>query len=535
MTTGRKTGSWRLRGGVTLIPEARGGLVMQSDPLRVLRVNSRAFGLLLKCRKGLSLKDNFPEAGFAQNDMAGNIRGGPSNKPLPGDPQRSFLENLWKAGIVKWQPSTNGNMPRVTVVVPVYNRARRIGPCLESLCRLDYPPEKIEIIVVDDASTDETPAVVRQYAVKLIVLPNNRGQSAARNRGVRVARGDIIAFIDSDCIAEPLWLQQLAPYLQQSRFSLVGGFVDAVYRKSNFDRYETVCSPLNMGTQTVIGGGSRSVFYVPTCNMLVRKDAYLRVGGLDERLRVGEDVDLCWRLMAAGCEMIYVPRGKVRHKHRNRLWQSLKRRYDYGSSEAVLYDRFRHAAKRLPWQPVGAMAGLAGALALVLPSALALMSMVLILLIEALHKQRRLHARFNVRLAYINVLGAVTRSHLQLFYYLTHYLVRYYLTALLAFALVMPQTAPALLVLILIPALVTFIQKKPSLGLPLFLFFFWIEQVFYQTGAFCGCLQKSSFRLYRVRFERTGFLSPKNRCSYHPGMPFGAKQPRTVYKGGKPL
>ena len=92
---------------------------------------------------------------------------------------------------------------------------------------------------------------------------------------------------------------------------------------------------------------------MPTCNLLVRKDAYQGVGGLDEALRFGEDVDLCWKLRKRGHRQFYVPPGAVRHKHRNRLTASAWQRFHYGTSEPVLYARHPEVKKSLPWQPWG--------------------------------------------------------------------------------------------------------------------------------------------------------------------------------------
>lgn len=86
---------------------------------------------------------------------------------------------------------------------------------------------------------------------------------------------------------------------------MVGGYVDSYVRKKQIDRYEAVCSALNMGNHPALGCGDRCVFYVPTCNMLVRRSIYQQIGGLDEKLRIGEDVDLCWRLMMARYHLYY--------------------------------------------------------------------------------------------------------------------------------------------------------------------------------------------------------------------------------------
>ena len=212
---------------------------------------------------------------------------------------------------------------------------------------------------------------------------------------MREASGQIVAFIDSDCAASSAWLKELTPYFQDRRFALVAGYVDSYFRKSSLDRYESVKSALNMGNQKVIGAGQKSVFYAPTCNMLIRRDVFLENGGLEETIRVGEDVEFCWRLMKAGHRMIYTPEGTVLHKHRNDFFSCFKRRFDYGTSEPVLYGKYPETVKRYPWQSGGmaffllCLLGLA-AMSLV-PFALAFA----LLFLEAWHKKSGLEKKFH--------------------------------------------------------------------------------------------------------------------------------------------
>jgi len=486
MTGGPLEGCFQLKKGIRLIRTPAGGLLLQSNPLRALKINRAALDILENCRTGL------------QVDQGQN---GPGSKAvLP------FLDTFTQGGLLDWVPPRKQALPMVSVIIPVYNRPHEIQECLASLLTLDYPPENVEVIVVDDASRDHTAAVVRRFNVRLIIQPRNLGQSAARNIGVGAAKGEIIAFLDSDCIARPGWLRELVPYFQDPRVALVGGHVDAYYREKRMDRYEQVCSALNMGPEPAMGRGDRCVFYVPTCNMLVRKSAYALVGGLDESLRVGEDVDLCWRLMAAGHHLLYKPLGTVLHKHRNRLLSGLLRRFDYGTSEAVLYDRFPQVTKQFPWQPAGIAMLLAGVAALATQAWPWLALMVGLPVVEAGCKRIQLANKMGIRLPIAEILGAVIKSHFQLAYYLSFYMVRYHLLPLLALACVLPELTWLWLALIVFPVLVTYLRKRPRLGFPVFAFFYLAEHAFYQSGAFWGCLKQKSFRLYRISFRYAGFL-----------------------------
>jgi mycofactocin glycosyltransferase len=498
-------GSFQLKRGVQLIPAPEGGIILQSEPLRAMKINQAAFNILDRCRTGFQVDP----------DHIGREQPAAMN----------FLDTLHQGGLLDWMPLQHQPLPSVSIVIPVYRRPAEIKACLNSLQSLDYPADKLQIIVVDDASLDQTAAVVRQFDVRLIIEPRNRGQSAARNRGVAAAKGEIVAFLDSDCIAQPDWLQELVPYFQDPRVALVGGYVDGYYRKKRMDRYEQVCSALNMGDDTVMGRGKNCVFYVPTCNMLVRKTFYLQAGGLDENLRVGEDVDLCWRLMAAGHHLFYIPRGAVRHKHRNRLLAGYLRRFEYGTSEAALYARFPAVIKQLPWQPAGLGAILCVVMTLVTRSWIGLMLLAGIVAIETGCKRMQLIRKMTIRLPWKDVFTAVIKDHFQLAFYLAYILVRYHLLLLIVLAFAVPSQLALWLTIIIFPTLVTYIRKRPRLSFPTFAFFYLGEHAFYQCGAFWGCLEQKRFRLYRISFRYAGFIKPSRRR--------GKKNPMPVKKASE--
>lgn len=439
--------------------------------------------MLQRCAEGLSLE------GAAMN------RSG-----LPLESFLSVLDRFCQAGVLEWEPPAGNYEPFVSIIVAVYNRAHEIGECLESLLALDYSPTNREIIVVDDGSDDDTPAVVRGYDVRLLVLAENRGPSAARNAGVAAAKGDIAAFVDSDCIADRAWLRDLVPYFQDSRNVLVGGYVDSYYTESLLDRYEEAKSPLCMGRELVIGYGAESDFYVPTCNMLVRKEAYLQAGGLNERQRVGEDVDLCWRLKERGERLLYVPKGKVKHKHRNRFFETFRRRFDYGTSEALLHSAHELAGKRYPWNSASMGILVACLVGLSAQEPLVLLLVPGIVLWDALAKKKRYEEKVKVPLSFKHVLKATLHTHFRLLYHLIYHAVRYYLLLMLVLAAIFEPLVAAAAASILFASFVEFRTKKPRLNYLEFLFFFMMEHAWYQAGTLWGSIRQKSFKNYRLMF-----------------------------------
>jgi len=259
-----------------------------------------------------------------------------------------FLNDLVRKGFLELEGvSLVTDPPFVSVIIPVRNRPEEIKACLQSLVGLDYPLEKFEIIVVDDASTDHTPEVIKEFNLHLISLKENKKASFCRNLAAQKAKGDILAFIDSDCISDPLWLSELIPAFKDPAIGAVGGRVDSFFNTSVLDKYEQVKSSLIMGTHAKRSQKNENFFYVPSCNLLVKKDLFLKIDGFKEELVVGEDVDLCWRLQDAGYHVEFRPSGKIFHKHRNTIGPFCHRRFEYGTSEPLLQILHENRGKRL--------------------------------------------------------------------------------------------------------------------------------------------------------------------------------------------
>jgi mycofactocin system glycosyltransferase len=479
-------GHYYLTPGVRLIPKDDGGVVLQMSPLRAMRINGAAFQLLRRCREGLSPGDCIPKGSIC-----------------PSQALLSFLDSLCATQLLRWKPARLEPSPFVSVVVPVYNRQEEIGACIESLLRLNYPPDRLEIIVVDDASEDGTAAATEKYDVTVLTRERNLGQSAARNSGVAFAKGDIVAFIDSDCIADPDWLSELTPYFRDPGIALVGGYVASHYRESWLDRYEDAKSPLNMGSHPKTCCSMNSDFYVPTCNMLVRKDVYREAGGLDESWRVGEDVDLCWRIKKTGMRLIYVPEGKVRHKHRNGFLQTLMRRFDYGTSEPALYQRHREVSKRFPWRPFHFLFCLSLFLGLLTGAWFFAFPALCTVVLEACHKKAEMRKKVNVSLPSWEIMRSIVKDYAYLAYHMSSYLVRYYLLFMIPLTLLFPFARMLCLGTVLFAVTGDFLRVRPRLPFPQFMFYYLMEQAFYQGGVIAGCIRLRSVRCYGLHLSHT--------------------------------
>ena len=219
----------------------------------------------------------------------------------------------------------------VTVVIPVRDRHAELARCLAGLRDLPH------VIVVDDASAD--PLAIKRIAVAhgaaVIHRVVNGGPGAARNTGLNVAETDIVAFLDSDCVPRPGWLEKLLPHLADPA---VGAVAPRIVPHENgggwLARYEGASSSLDMGARPSIVRPGARVPYVPGAALIVRKAA---VGeGFRDGMYVGEDVDFVWRMSAAAWRVRYEPGAVMGHDHRVTFRAWFTRRVDYGTSAAAL-------------------------------------------------------------------------------------------------------------------------------------------------------------------------------------------------------
>ena len=407
-----------------------------------------------------------------------------TEKFLSGLVRKGFLEQKGVSSITRF--------PFVSVIIPVRNRPAEISECLESLLAVDYPQELLEIIVVDDASTDNTPQVVSLYPVRLISLRENRGASHCRNLAGRQARGDLLAFIDSDCIASPEWLRQLVPAFKDDAVSAVGGLVDSYYEEKSLDKYEKVKSSLIIGTWFKRSEKKDRFFYVPSCNLIIRRGTFLKLGGFEETLHVGEDVDLCWRLQDGGHELEYRPQGRILHKHRNELGAFARRRYDYGTSEPILQKRHTSRRKKLELPIWNVVFWTAVLMALVFKAPLAAFLALLAVSAESLAKKAMI-SRYATGIGMGQIAISCARANLSFLLGLFSFTSRYYLILMCIILPLSPIAGLGIAAAHLITGAVEFAVRKPGLNAPAFFFFFSVEQLSYQSGVWARCWKEKTF------------------------------------------
>jgi mycofactocin glycosyltransferase len=279
---------------------------------------------------------------------------------LGGEPDpvaAALAVRLVASGILHPLPADGTEDAPVTAVVPVLDGGESLGRLVAALAA-EGP-----VIVVDDGSSDGSGERAAAAGARVIANAGGRGPAGARNTGLRAAETELVVFLDADCAVEPGWRDGLVGLLAADpTLSLVGPRIRSAPGDSTIARYERRESPLDLGPGPGRVGHGRPVSYLPAAALLGRRRDLLELGGFDETMRFGEDVDLVWRLLAAGQGARYVPSREVLHRPRTDAAALAAQRAGYGGSAPSLARRHGSAVAPLRIGPHTGAVWLAAAL-----------------------------------------------------------------------------------------------------------------------------------------------------------------------------
>jgi glycosyltransferase involved in cell wall biosynthesis len=206
------------------------------------------------------------------------------------------------------------DLPFVSVLVPVYNDTR-IRLCLEALQRQTYPADRREVFVIDNASTDDTPSIVRTFPFATLLHEEKRSSYAARNRGIAASRGQIVALTDADCIPDSDWLRRgVDELLKDSAVGLVAGHIEVFPRDA---RRPTGPELYEMFFAFRQDRCIREAQFGATANVFTRRSVIDAVGPFNDTLESGGDMEWGQRVAAKGCALVYSRDAVVRHPARH--------------------------------------------------------------------------------------------------------------------------------------------------------------------------------------------------------------------------
>lgn len=233
------------------------------------------------------------------------------------------------------------SVPSFSVVVPTYNRPQQLAKCLSALCELDYPRDRLQIIIVDDGGREPLDAIVasfqkdaescRECGEIVLLRQANAGPAAARNAGAQRASGDYIAFTDDDCMPATDWLKQFATALQAHPDAMVGGrtlnaLPNNVYSTASQALIDYLYEYYDEASEAAQG-----TFFASN-NIAMARSNFLAIGGFDISfpLAAAEDRNLCDCWQQAGYPMHYAPAVTIQHAHALSLRSFWRQHFGYG-------------------------------------------------------------------------------------------------------------------------------------------------------------------------------------------------------------
>ena len=339
--------------GIKLSPETRALSILEEDFLyaeipALSPIEIRNFAVALhNIAEARPVVIEFADASPGQDEAVavafGTGAAGVVAPPVPAPVSHDWLSvRMLRASDLMPFVTLNGTcppqpvrQPMVSVVICAYNAERTMRPCLESLRKLDYP--NYEVIIVDDGSRDRTAEISMDFPEFRLIRQPNKGLSTARNVGMQAARGEVIAYTDSDCVVDPHWLTLMMRSMTENNFDGCGGPNYAPHE----DGWIEACCAASPGAPCHVLTADDRAEHLAGCNMVFTKAALEKVGGFDAQFtNAGDDVDICWRLLDAGMTLGFCPAAFVWHFRRNTIKAYYGQQRGYGKAEAMLYLRY---------------------------------------------------------------------------------------------------------------------------------------------------------------------------------------------------
>ncbi len=225
----------------------------------------------------------------------------------------------------------------VSVIIPVFNDPR-IETCILSVLAQDYPGDLYEVIVIDNNSNHTTSEIIQRFNVKY-VREDRKGSYFARNKGLEIATGDVAAFIDADCVADPHWLSELIKGFEDPHVGGIGGRILKSEPQTWVQVHSEDLAEQQLTPQYL---PFHDAPYIVTANAAYRMSILRSLQGFDAEFQSGGDVDLAWRVQAAGFTIVTTPDAIVYHTDRETVRGYFKQYFTYAVWHVLLFKNHRH-------------------------------------------------------------------------------------------------------------------------------------------------------------------------------------------------
>lgn len=225
----------------------------------------------------------------------------------------------------------------ISIIVPVFNGENYIKKCLDSLCSQSYPESAYEIILVDNGSTDNGITIAKSYKISnlKILYEEKKSSYAARNKGIYAAVGDVIGFIDIDCIADNEWVKNAVHIFNADpEVSYISGMIELFNKGDDVTAWGIYDKNRFLNQESGIDKGS-----FKTANLFVRKSLFEEIGMFNSDFVSGEDINWTQRASKMGYKYVYCPDVKVYHPLRNSFSELAKKCYRVGFGKGQVAKR----------------------------------------------------------------------------------------------------------------------------------------------------------------------------------------------------
>jgi glycosyltransferase involved in cell wall biosynthesis len=230
---------------------------------------------------------------------------------------------------------------RFSIVIPTHNRNVLLRRCLEGVAALNYDPGRFEVVIVDDGSSEPCESAVLAFRERIDIRSlrqPNSGPAKARNTGAASASGDMLAFLDDDCVPEPDWLQRLNEAASAAPDAMIGGSTVVGCPENIYSMTDQIVLDV---VRAWAAQGNNALQFLPSNNLAIPAASFRALGGFDSGMTLagGEDREFCARWLSSGRSFANAPKARILHYHPQTLRSFLAMHFRYGRGAAMLHAR----------------------------------------------------------------------------------------------------------------------------------------------------------------------------------------------------
>lgn len=235
--------------------------------------------------------------------------------------------------------------PEVSIIIAARNCEKDLPDTLSSIKTIDYPKENIEVIVIDDASTDDTASIAQKLSNKVIKRTVRGGCPGARNTGIMQSSNEIVVFVDADVSVTKNWLKKLVQPFKDNLVWATGGFIkNKINKENNLSKYKQLDLEYRKR--------SKNTKSVPGSNSAFRRIVFEELGLFNTKLKGAEDTEISYKILNAGYKLVFVEDAVIYHPFPSDIISYFRKEISYSLASTLMYAKDKHLIKNdehTPW------------------------------------------------------------------------------------------------------------------------------------------------------------------------------------------